>query len=248
MNNYSIIIPTLNEELFLPDLLESIAHQEYDGEVEVIVVDGNSEDETVAKAETFLSKIPRLKVVAAHERGVSRQRNIGVEHASFDRLLFLDADIVLPSQLLNTLEKRVRDDEIVLVAHYPMKANILDYLWLLVLYSFLILVSFYKPICSGSFLLTSKKRHELVGGFDEETIMGGDVIYGFASMEAGARYRLLFRPYVFSCPRRLRKEGRIGLLVKWLRGYVYMLKHGPIYKDAGLHEYEFGNYTISDKI
>ena len=46
---YSVIIPTLNEEKFLPNLLESLIVQT-DKHFEVIVVDGSSKDKTVAIA------------------------------------------------------------------------------------------------------------------------------------------------------------------------------------------------------
>ena len=50
--HYSVIIPTLNEEKFLPKLLTSLAAQTR-REFEVIVVDGASEDKTRTMAESF---------------------------------------------------------------------------------------------------------------------------------------------------------------------------------------------------
>ncbi len=247
LGNISIIIPTLNEELFLPDLLLSLAKQNYHHDLEVIVVDGNSSDQTVKVANVFKDKLKNLKIIQANCRGVCRQRNIGVRHATHEKLLFLDADIVFPEDFFLKLNGKVDDGEIVLTAHYPIKRNYSDYLWLYTLFTFLVLVSKYKPICSGSFLLTNKNQYLAAGGFDEETVIGGDVIYGFTCIKNGAKYKFLFYPYVYSYPRRLRKEGRLGLMIKWFRGYKYMIKRGPIYANAQLHEYEFGNYSLEDK-
>lgn len=248
MKNLSIIIPTLNEELYISDVLEAISKQQYPYELEVIVIDGSSGDKTVEVAKSFLKKIDDLKIIGCKTRGVSLQRNKGAKIAKHESLLFIDADVIFPDDfLINLLGKKINNNEIVLVAHYPPNFNFLDYLWLCMLYSFLIIVKFYKPICSGSFLLISNKYHKKVGGFDENTVMGGDVIYGLAAIDCGAKYRLIFKPYVLSFPRRLRKEGRIRLLTKWFRGYKYMVKNGPIYADANLHNYEFGNYTKENK-
>ena len=52
----SIIIPTLNEEEYLPRLLESIRRQTY-RDYEIIVADNNSEDQTRAIAESFGARV-----------------------------------------------------------------------------------------------------------------------------------------------------------------------------------------------
>jgi glycosyltransferase involved in cell wall biosynthesis len=48
LKDLSIIIPTLNEEEYLPALLESIFNQEYNYNFEVIIVDGHSDDKTLS--------------------------------------------------------------------------------------------------------------------------------------------------------------------------------------------------------
>lgn len=93
--NVSIITPTLNEADYVEDLLHSISHQEYDGEIEVIVVDGGSEDKTNEIVSNF-SDIP-VKLLKT-EPSVSGQRNFGAENSKHDNLFFLDAD----SRILNS--------------------------------------------------------------------------------------------------------------------------------------------------
>lgn len=63
---FSVIIPTLNEEKFLPNLLTSLSEQTEES-FEVIVVDGKSKDKTVAVAESFKKKLP-LRVIVC-DRG-----------------------------------------------------------------------------------------------------------------------------------------------------------------------------------
>ncbi len=84
----SIIIPVLNEAAALPKTLTSI---QKGSNIEIIVVDGGSEDETVAIAQSYgitaLSSPP----------GRATQMNNGAAVATGDILLFLHADTRLPN-------------------------------------------------------------------------------------------------------------------------------------------------------
>ena len=89
----SIIIPTKNEEHYLPLLLNSIKRQKYSGPMELIVADAGSTDKTVAIAKKF-----GAKVVKGGHPGVGR--NAGAKVAKGELFLFLDADVVLPPGFL----------------------------------------------------------------------------------------------------------------------------------------------------
>ena len=83
MNKLSIIICTLNEELYLPKLLESIRQQE--GVIyEILVIDAGSTDATKLTVECFAedSKMP-VQFVAAM-RGIAKQRNFGATLAKYE--------------------------------------------------------------------------------------------------------------------------------------------------------------------
>src|SRR5690242_14030921 len=84
----SIIIPTYNEEEYLPRLLASIRSQRFEG-YEIIVADNKSTDRTREIAARFGAKI-----VDGGMPGPGR--NLGARAAQGDLLLFLDADVILP--------------------------------------------------------------------------------------------------------------------------------------------------------
>src|SRR3989338_6213998 len=97
----TIIIPTKNEESYLPRLLESIRTQTLQP-VEVIVSDAQSTDATREIAVSFGARVI--------EGGpISFGRNAGASHAHTDFLLFLDADVELrdPHFLEKALEEMV---------------------------------------------------------------------------------------------------------------------------------------------
>jgi rSAM/selenodomain-associated transferase 2 len=102
----SIIIPTLNEGRSLGVTLEAIAKAR--GRVEIIVVDGGSEDETVEIARRF-----GAQVVASH-RGRGLQMHAGACSARGEVLWFLHADTIVPPDAVEQIGKALaRDAEIV---------------------------------------------------------------------------------------------------------------------------------------
>lgn len=87
----SIIIPVLNEEETISLMLQHIQDCRKHGH-EVIVVDGGSEDDTIARTYGLVDQILKSKC------GRAFQMNTGAEHANGDVLLFLHADTVLPEE------------------------------------------------------------------------------------------------------------------------------------------------------
>lgn len=107
MNNtntpyFSVVIPALNEEKYLPKLLKDLVAQSF-SDFEVIVVDGNSEDKTVAKAQPFTQKL-QLNIISTKKRNVSLQRNTGAAHAKSHWVIFMDADNRLPKYFLEGIK------------------------------------------------------------------------------------------------------------------------------------------------
>jgi rSAM/selenodomain-associated transferase 2 len=97
----SIIIPVLNEAQTLGETLSSLPG---DPDLEVIVVDGGSTDDTLAVAARF----PSVQVLAA-PRGRGSQMNVGALASSGELLVFLHADTLLTEDHLQAL-RRVRAD------------------------------------------------------------------------------------------------------------------------------------------
>ena len=98
----SVIIPTINEEAFIQDTIKAV-RQDYDqDQVEIIVVDGGSQDQT-------LRLIPADASLIESSPGRARQMNLGAQLASGDILVFCHADCILPAgwreAVLQALEK-----------------------------------------------------------------------------------------------------------------------------------------------
>lgn len=92
----TVIIPALNEERCIADCLASLTRIEYPRDLcEVLVIDNGSRDRTAEIARSF-SGILNLAVYSKPGVRVSALRNFGARLATGDRLLFLDADCVVP--------------------------------------------------------------------------------------------------------------------------------------------------------
>ncbi len=103
MVRLSIIVPVLNEAAHLPRMLaQLLGHQQ--GACEVLLVDGGSQDDTVAMARSA-----GFKVLIA-ERGRAEQMNFGAQAAKGEILLFLHADTQLPDQADQIIIKAMQDD------------------------------------------------------------------------------------------------------------------------------------------
>ncbi len=88
----SVIVPMRNEERHIARCLESLAAQDYPGDLfEVIVVDGASEDGSREVANGFHEKLPLLQVVANRGRHTARGLNIGLAFAQGDVIARVDA-------------------------------------------------------------------------------------------------------------------------------------------------------------
>ncbi len=96
----SIIIPTKNSDRFLANLLESIKKQSYK-KIETIIVDGYSTDNTIAISKRYKVKI--INFVPKVSRGTfdaPHKRNYGVKKSRGEFVYYVDADMVLSSNLV----------------------------------------------------------------------------------------------------------------------------------------------------
>ncbi len=99
----SVVIVCYNAGEVLSACLQSVLCQDYAGEWEVLVVDNQSTDRTLAELERFSLTHPRLRFMINPQRGIAVSRNIGWRNARYDWVAFTDADCLAPSNWLTTL-------------------------------------------------------------------------------------------------------------------------------------------------
>lgn len=99
---FSIIVPVYNTEAYLRACLDSIVAQTY-ADFEVIMVDDGSDDGSPAICKEYAEADSRFSYYFKENGGVSSARNLGIERARGEWLLFVDADDILNPCCLQTL-------------------------------------------------------------------------------------------------------------------------------------------------
>ena len=92
----SVVIPTIQEEGYLPYLFTSIYNQTY-GNTEVVVSDSTAPDKVAPTQELVAawSSVLPIKLVSIAKKNVSAGRNFGAANANGEVLLFMDADCIM---------------------------------------------------------------------------------------------------------------------------------------------------------
>ena len=113
----SIVIPVLNAEPYLRECIDSLLAQTL-SDFEIICVDDGSTDGSVAILKDYEQLDERISVISQENKGAGAARNIGIEIARGDYLLFLDADDFVETRLLEaTYNQCVTDRADIAVYH-----------------------------------------------------------------------------------------------------------------------------------
>lgn len=102
---FSVVIPTYNRKPILEKCLLALEHQKFDDLVkgyEVIVVDDGSTDGTLEWIEANLDRVPHVRTFAQSHQGPAAARNLGVELAKGDTIIFIDSDLVVTDIFLQS--------------------------------------------------------------------------------------------------------------------------------------------------
>lgn len=109
----SIIVPAYNEEKTIDACLESILNQDYRGEMEVIVVNDGSTDQTVDTVLKYPVKFINLKVNVGKANALNR----AIEDAKGDILIFTDSDSYMSASAVSSLvECLITNNDVQMVA------------------------------------------------------------------------------------------------------------------------------------
>lgn len=119
----SVIIPVLNGEKYIERCINSVLNQTYNN-IEVIVVDNGSSDNTLEILKRMVYKEQKVKYFSLKRQGVSIARNFGIKKSQGDYVMFLDCDDTLDKDTINEMLKIAKNNyEIVKCGYKLVKKN-----------------------------------------------------------------------------------------------------------------------------
>ena len=227
--NYSIIIPTYNETDYIERLLVDLKQQKRDTKlgIEIIIVDGDSNDETIEKCKNFDVKI----IHSTKSRG--EQLRLGAENAIGERLIFLHADSILPPNVITFIEKNF-DNKWISTFRMKFDQDKLLYKY----YSFFTRFDSIFSTFGDQGIIIDKKFYNKIGGFRNLPLME-DVEF-FRRVRKSTKIKK-FNNYITSSSRKLEKEGITKTQVRsfvLIIGYLLGVNTERLHKFYYHHNYE----------
>ncbi len=120
----SVVIAAYNEEKVITATLRSVLATDYAGEVEVVVVNDGSKDETGAVVERLAADDGRIRLFQQANAGKSEALRRGVEVARHELLVFLDADTQFQPDTLRHLVAPFADGQVGAVSGHARVGNL----------------------------------------------------------------------------------------------------------------------------
>ena len=259
MTEVSVVIPTKNEEKQIKITLNHLLRQSFE-DFEIIVSDGNSEDNTKNVVEEFIPKFRQRKInlsfVTTSKKGVSEGRNYGAKKARGKYIYFFDADVYpvkdfIRDTLFEFKKKRLslattksqgNDKKLKNIAYYKFINR-----------SIRILQYTPYPAAAGYCIISSKTAFNKIGGFDPEIYLAEDTTYILRGRRKKFRFRILKSHPIKVSNRRLNSEGTATVLAKYILCSLFLVvkQRGPkrgVAQKLLKYEMGTGDYTKKQKL
>jgi len=232
----SVILPARNEADHVEAALRSLAAQHDDpagrGQLEAIVVDNGSTDDTAAVTERAAGSLAAgwVRVLSDPRPGRTRAKNIGARAARAPYLLFLDADSRASPALVTSILARAERGEvgasIRVRADRADGADTLDR-------AFFDLMEYGKRLFAirANMLWCRRDVFEALGGFDERLNHAEDLEFLRRAGRAGHRVGHVTEAWIVTSPRRLHtRPAHLGMLTmfgRWTLGHFGIGRRWP---------------------
>lgn len=234
----SIIIPTLNEEKYLPTLLNSIKRQNFT-DYEVIVADAGSKDKTVEIAKKYNCNI-------VPGGSPARGRNSGAKVAKGDVLFFLDADTILPYGFLKNSMEEFKSKELDIAGFclHPYPPNKITWFLFNIFFNktILLLENVFSHTVVGT--LIKKDLFERLDGYDETIKLAEDNDLSKRASKI-AKFGIIRSAEILVSDRRWKQDGWIKTGLKYFFSELHIMFIGPIKTD--IFDYKFDHYEDNKK-
>lgn len=114
----SVIVPIYNISAYVDDCVQSVCAQRYDN-LEIILVDDGSTDDSGLRCDIYSSMDSRIKVIHKKNGGLSDARNVAIDICSGDYITFIDGDDIVSPDYIDKLYRLIKstDSQIAICGH-----------------------------------------------------------------------------------------------------------------------------------
>lgn len=192
--NISIIIPVYNAEKYLEDMINSIVNNMIkENNIEILFIDDNSTDLSKNIIKRYMNKYNFISLYENKENfGASISRNIGIENAKNDYIMFVDADDILDKEWFDIINYIEKDDDVIYfnenIDSNSSKSQMLKY----------IIGYNDENICiAGPFSKIFKKSFLLKNNifFNPDLINGEDMIFNVNCLIKSLNYKIIKKSF-----------------------------------------------------
>lgn len=173
----SIVIPIYNAAAFIEENIKSIG---YNKNIEIVIINDGSTDDTENLCEILIEKYPNIKYIKTDNKGVSCARNLGINVSSKDFIMFVDADDILADNWYNIIaqqkENIIKNDIIYFSEKLSETFSKTDMIEILTSYNDYNFAGPFSKIYRRNFLIENKIE------FDSEIINGEDMIFNLEAI------------------------------------------------------------------
>ena len=220
----SFVIPTYNEGNYIERTLKQFLPFRKEYNFEVIIVDGNSTDNTAKIAKKYADKV----VVEERKTTIANARNLGAYAARGDIVIEMDAEVIYSSVpiLFKEIDEAFENSKIIAATVkfyvFPteaiLKDKILDWFVNAQIRNGLL---FHMAISKGECQIFRKESFVKAGGYDSKIALGedGELFRKFWKI---GKIKYLKNITAYYSPRRFRKEGYLKVIfVYWVWNWLY---------------------------
>jgi len=220
-----VIIPTFQEQDYVKVTLSSLIEAKRYGssrgvETEIIVVDSGS-DETEEIAKRLVDKVYKLK-----ERGIAKARNFGAMKSRGEVLIFLDADVIVPTDFLERVSKVFESPKVVGCAcpNFPANPSLSERIFF-TMYNMATRFCLWLPPTKlkiqarGEFQAVRRKVFFEMKGFNENLPCAEDGEFSHRLSKIG-KIRFMKDLTVFESGRRFKKWGILRTYKTWFEAWA----------------------------